>query len=136
MFSSGFAEIVLIVPDVRTSAAFYRDVVGLIPETEPDDAWAWFWMGPPGQNQRLALHRGPLLFEEHSPQAAGARWGPIHFALEVPRARLDGALAHLRAKQIALYGPIELNWMQAISWYFYDPDGNLLEFWSRGPDAP
>jgi catechol 2,3-dioxygenase-like lactoylglutathione lyase family enzyme len=29
-----------------------------------------------------------------------------------------------------VYGPVELEWMNAESYYFYDPDGNLLEFWS------
>jgi hypothetical protein len=25
------------------------------------------------------------------------------------------------------------NWMNASSYHFYDPDGNLLEFWSPEP---
>ena len=39
MFSTELAEIVLIVEDVERSARFYRDVVGLVPENEPDDGW-------------------------------------------------------------------------------------------------
>ena len=35
-FSAGLAELVLIVQDVPSAARFYRDVVGLVPETEPD----------------------------------------------------------------------------------------------------
>jgi len=31
---------------------------------------------------------------------------------------------------------VELEWMNAQSWYFYDPDGNLLEFWSPQAEAP
>ena len=27
-------------------------------------------------------------------------------------------------------GPVEFDWLQARSYYFYDLDGNLLEFWS------
>jgi catechol-2,3-dioxygenase len=30
-----------------------------------------------------------------------------------------------------VYGPVRLDWMSADSYYFYDPDGNLLEWWSR-----
>jgi catechol 2,3-dioxygenase-like lactoylglutathione lyase family enzyme len=41
MFSTELAEIVLIVEDVERSARFYRDVVGLEPENEPDDGAAW-----------------------------------------------------------------------------------------------
>ncbi len=60
----------------------------------------------------------------------------MHFALEVPRARLDGALAHGRATQLAVYGPTAFSWMQAVSWYCSDPDGNLVGFSSPNPDAP
>ena len=132
-FSRGFAEIVLIVQDVPAAARFYRDVIGLTPETEPTETWAWFWVGHPGQPQRLALHRGPLLFEEHSPHPPGARWGPIHFALQVGRADLEAAAARARASGIQVHGPTRFDWMKATSYYCYDPDGNLLEWWSPDP---
>jgi catechol-2,3-dioxygenase len=121
----------LIVADVPSSARFYRDLVGLIPETEPSSAWAWFSCGRP--NQRLALHAGPLLFEEHSPHPPGRRFGPVHFALETPRADLSAAVARLKAAGVAVHGPTRLERMRAESVYFYDPDGNLVEFWSPDP---
>jgi catechol 2,3-dioxygenase-like lactoylglutathione lyase family enzyme len=31
---------------------------------------------------------------------------------------------------VEVYGPEQLDWMNAQAYYFYDPDGNLLEFWS------
>jgi catechol-2,3-dioxygenase len=130
MFSVGLAEIVLIVEDVKTSARFYHDVVGLMPETEPDDEWAWFWAGAPGEAQRVALHKGSLLFDEMSPLPEGERWGQVHYAFNVPREKLDAAVAHVRANGVDVYGPVYFEWMQATSFYFYDPDGNLLEFWS------
>ena len=89
MFSTELAEIVLIVEDVKRSARFYRDVVGLVPENEPDDGWAWFWAGEPGQAQRVALRKGPLLFEEESPLPEGERWGRVHYAFNVPREKLE-----------------------------------------------
>ena len=98
MFSTELAEIVLIVEDVERSARFYREVVGLTPENKPENGWAWFWAGEPGHAQRLALHKGPLLFEGQE-----------------------------------IYGPVYFDWMEALSYYFYDPDGNLLEFWSPDP---
>jgi catechol 2,3-dioxygenase-like lactoylglutathione lyase family enzyme len=55
-FSSGLSEIVLIVSDVPNMARFYRDVVGLEPETDPDDGWAWFWAGEAGQPQVYEAH--------------------------------------------------------------------------------
>src|SRR4051812_46055869 len=69
MYSTGLAELVLIVKDVRTAVRFYRD--GLTPETEADGAWAWFWAwfwaGPPGHPQRVALPKGTLLLEQQPP---------------------------------------------------------------------
>jgi catechol-2,3-dioxygenase len=133
MFSAGLAEIVLIVNDVRAAARFYQDVVGLAPETEADDAWAWFWAGEPGQAQRVALHKGTLLFEDQSPLPTGERWGQVHYAFNVPRGRLAAAVAHVREHGVEVYGPVHFEWMSATSYYFYDPDGNLLELWSPDP---
>ena len=33
-------------------------------------------------------------------------------------------------RRVEVFGPVELEWRNARSYYFYDPDGNLLEFWS------
>ena len=115
------------------SARFYREVVGLEPDGEADESWAWFWAGEPGEPQRLAVARGPLLFEEHSPLPEGERFGQVHFAVRVPRERLESAVARVRGHGVEVYGPKRFDWMAAEAWYFYDPDGNLLEFWS--PDA-
>lgn len=130
MFSNGLAEIVLVVDDVERSAHFYAEVVGLTPESPARDGWAWFWAGEPGRMQRLALRKGPLLFEEHSPLPEGKRWGRVHYALVVPHEKLEAAVEHLRGNGVEVYGPTYFDWMRATSYYFYDPDGNLLEFWS------
>jgi catechol 2,3-dioxygenase-like lactoylglutathione lyase family enzyme len=130
MFSNGFSELVLIVNDVLEAAAFYRDVVGLVPETEADADWAWFWAGEVGTPQRIALHAGPLLFEEYSPFPAGQRWGHVHFALNVSSDKLEAASSHVRSQGVQVHGPQRFPWMHATSFYFYDLDGNLIEFWS------
>jgi len=125
--------LVLIVEDVPAAARFYEDVVGLTLEHETSDEWAWFWAGRPGEPQRVALHRGPLLFEEHSPLPAGERFGRVHFAFDVARAELDDAVDRVRRAGVDVYGPVDFEWMSALAYYFYDPDGNLLEFWSPNP---
>ena len=130
MTSRGFAELVLIVQDVPAAAGFYRDVVGLVPEHETSDEWAWFWAGEPGTPQRIALHRGSLLFEELSPFPEGERFGRVHFAFDVAREDLDESVERVRRASVEVYGPVDFDWMQARSYYFYDLDGNLLEFWS------
>ena len=131
MYSSGISELVLVVKDVLSSARFYEEVVGLMPEKEVDDEWAWFWAGTPGEAQRIALRKGPLLFEQHSPRPEGERWGAVHYAFEVAQDRLDDAVEHVRRKGVEVYGPVNLDWMDAISYYFFDPDANLIEWWSR-----
>lgn len=134
------AELVLMVRDVPTAAAFYRDVVGLTLERPFDDAWAWFTINEPGDSerpQRLALTTGPLLFEAHSPHAPGQRFGSIHFALGVDEASLRRALRRLRDHGVDVHGPTRLEWMKATAHYFYDPDGNLVEYWTAddGPSS-
>lgn len=137
MSSRGFAELVLIVDDVPRAARFYEDVVGLELEHATADEWAWFWAGKRGEAQRIALHNGPLLFEEHSPYPAGERFGRVHFAFDVARPDLDAALERVRSAGVEVYGPVDFpEPFNARSYYFYDPDGNLLEFFSPQADAP
>jgi catechol 2,3-dioxygenase-like lactoylglutathione lyase family enzyme len=134
MSSRGLAELVLIVDDLPQAASFYKDVVGLELEHETSDEWAWFWAGRPGVPQRIALHRGSLLFEEHSPLPEGERFGRAHFAFEVARTDLEESVQRVKRAGLDVYGPVDFDWMNARSYYFYDPDGNLLEFWSPDPD--
>ena len=138
MSSGGLIELVLIVEDVPKAARFYRDVVGLEPEHETSDEWAWFWAGRPEDRQRIALHRGSLLFEEHSPYPEGERFGRVHYAFDVAPADLDAALERVRSAGVEVYGPVDFDDpFNARSYYFYDPDGNLLEFFSPyQADAP
>jgi catechol 2,3-dioxygenase-like lactoylglutathione lyase family enzyme len=129
MSSRGFSEIVLIVKDVPKAAEFYEHVVGLELDHHTGE-WAWFFAGSDDRKQRLAVHRGPLMFEQHSPHPEGERFGQVHFAFDVPRDELEAAVGRVRSAGVDVYGPVELEWMNAQSYYFYDPDGNLLEFWS------
>ena len=129
MHVKSFSEIVLIVKDIPKSKKFYTNVVGLQIE-KADEDWVWFFVGEQEQKQRLAIHKGSLLFEEKSPLPEGKRWGQIHFAFEVDRNKLVEAVEKVRTSGIEVYGPTEFKWMKATSYYFYDPDGNLVEYWS------
>ncbi len=120
MSSRGLAELVLIVEDVPKASRFYQDVVGLTLEHETSDEWAWFWAGEPGNAQRIALHRGTLLFEEHSPFPEGHRFGTVHFAFEIARTELEEAVQRVKKAGVDVYGPVDFDWMSARSYYFYD----------------
>jgi catechol 2,3-dioxygenase-like lactoylglutathione lyase family enzyme len=128
----GFSEIVLIVKDIPKSKKFYEDVVDLTVESYDKD-WVWFYVGDKNGNQRLAIHKGKLLFEEKSPLPEGKRWGQVHYAFEVGRNDLEKAVTRVKDTGVEVYGPQQFKWMSAISYYFYDPDGNLIEYWS--PDS-
>lgn len=127
-------EIVLVVKDIAQSARFYRDAVGLEPINDPSDEWASFWVGDKGDNKWLGLRKGTLLFEEHSPRPEGKRFGPVHFALKLPDRERATALERLKSHGVTILGPQE--WpsgrFQGCSFYFYDPDDNLVEFWFPG----
>jgi hypothetical protein len=113
--SQGFAEILLIVKNVHQAAQFYTEVVGLVPARPANAEWAWFWSGEPGVTQRLGLHRGELLFEEHSPLSPGTRFGRVHFAFSVRRVQLEEAVEKVRSAGIMVYGPVQFKWMNALS---------------------
>ena len=123
------SELVLIGKDIKQSGEFYKDIVGLSVEKSSVD-WVWFYIGSPESKQRLALHRGKLLFEEKSPLPEGKRFGQIHFAFEVEKSNLDKAIEKVRNNGIEVFGPQRFDWMNAVSYYFYDLDGNLIEYWS------
>ncbi len=144
MFSVGLSEIVLPVKDVKNEARFYQEVVGLTPDAAVSswkgarDEWAWFWAGEPGKRQRVALLKSSLATERFlikgvSDFPSERRWGRIHFAFEIPRDRIDDAVRHVRSAGVVVEGPVRLEWMKAIAHYFYDLDGNLLEWWSPDP---
>ena len=144
MFSIGLSEIVLPVKDVKSAARFYQEVVGLIPDAAVSswkgahEEWAWFWAGEPGKRQRVALLKSShanerFVIEGVSDFPNERRWGQIHFAFEIPRDRIDDAVRHVRSAGVVVEGPVRLEWMKAIAHYFYDLDGNLLEWWSPDP---
>jgi catechol 2,3-dioxygenase-like lactoylglutathione lyase family enzyme len=70
------------------------------------------------------------MFEGQSPHPEGERFGQVHFAFEVSREDVDADVERVRSAGVDVFGPVELDWMDALAYYFYDLDGNLLEFWS------
>jgi catechol 2,3-dioxygenase-like lactoylglutathione lyase family enzyme len=117
------------VADVETSAAFYRDVLGLeqLPRPAFSFPGAWFSLGP-GQ----ALH---LIGERDQPVHSHRRG--THFALRVDSIR--AAEANLQAQGIEIFGPKQ---RPDGAWQIFlqDPDGHVVELCDLStveqPDEP
>jgi glyoxylase I family protein len=119
---SGISEVILVVKDAARSLAFYRDVVGLEVEDATNPKFVWLWAGPAGRARRIGITDRPLSF------GAAHCGGPQHFALGVPRARIETLKSALEARDVEVEGPIEFRFWDARSIYFSDPDGNRVEF--------
>jgi lactoylglutathione lyase len=124
----------LTVSDLEASIEFYRDRVGLaLAHVMPTRQAAFFWVGSRGTTM-LGLWAGGS-----APQKT-----TTHIAFV---ARRDDVVAASRALQSAGITPLDfdgrptdepvvLAWMPAVSIYFHDPDGHLLEYIAMLPEDP
>ncbi|HEU4785959.1 MAG TPA: VOC family protein [Gemmatimonadaceae bacterium] len=124
----------LTVSDLDTAIEFYRDRLGLrVALLVPARQAAFFWIGTAG-NAMLGLW------------AAGS--GPQRMTLHIAfRASVADVIAAPRALRSAGITPLDfdghptddavvLAWMPAVSVFFHDPDGNLLEYIAMLPHEP
>jgi lactoylglutathione lyase len=124
----------LTVSDMDRSVAFYRDVVGLQPaHSLPAGQAAFFWIGAPG-NAMLGLWLAGL----------GPQRITMHIAFRVSVAEVVAAPEILRSAGVTPLDfdaqptdePVVIAWMPAVSVFFRDPDGHLLEYIAMLPGAP
>jgi len=131
---TGLFETHLTVADLSLSMAFYGDVLGLQLAREfPERKVAFYWIGGPGKAMLGLWEVGtaPLQMKLH-----------LAFAVDLPA--LLQAPARLRSAGISprdfsgkpAEEPVVLAWMPAAAVYFYDPDGNQLEFLCMLNDRP
>lgn len=111
----GLYEIAIRVKDLRRAEAFYRDVLGL-EEGLRDERRNWLFLWLRGRTGMVVL------------QEDKAEWPLQHFAFTVDESEMSRAAAMLQEKGIAVAEPVHHEWMDAVSLYFEDPDGNDLEF--------
>jgi lactoylglutathione lyase len=131
---SGLFETHLTVARLEPAVDFYRDVVGLeLAATFPERRVAFFWIGGRG-NAMLGLWEAGT-----APNAMH-----LHLAFACDADDVLAAPAKLRASGVEPLGidrepvdePVVLGWMPALSLYFHDPDGNLLEYLAMLPEPP
>ena len=133
----GIFEVQLVTRQLDRLAEFYRDVLEL-------DVTVW---DLERGRVHFGLARGQLIVAGAEGEEAAPAWpglpppllvgtdergptpavhGPVHFALEVPRARLFEEAERLRREGLDVRGPFR--WPDGYqSVYFHDPDGNVVE---------
>lgn len=130
----GLFETHLTVRNLTTSIAFYQDVVGLsVAHNLPERRVAFFWIGERGQSM--------LGLWEVGDAPNGMR---LHLAFTSTIEQVLTAPSALKALGVVpkgFYGepveePVVIGWMPAISLYFTDPDGHLLEYLAMLPHQP
>lgn len=121
------------VSDLERSMAFYESILGLELGTKEEvRRIAFYWIGG-----RMKTMLG-LWEKRHTPIPSR------HIAFEVELDALGPAIERLNSLGIAtkdFFGrvsedPTVLAWMPAVSIYFDDPDGHLLELIARIPGDP
>ncbi len=121
----GLDHLVLTVRDVARSRDWYRQTLGMRPQTFGDGRQALLF-GPPGAEQKINLHPAEAPF---SPHAAHPTPGSADLCLRIA-GPLEAALAHLAACGVPLLeGPVTRSGARGPlrSLYLRDPDGNLIE---------
>jgi len=130
----GLYETHLTVADLARSIAFYRDVVGLeFAQAFAARRIAFFWIDDrkTGMLGLWETGSGPLRMR-------------LHLAFRMNLAGLLGSAAVLRQHGVTpldFHGrpsqePDVIGWVPAVSQYFTDPDGHLIEFICILDDAP
>lgn len=130
----GLFEAHLTVKDLQRSMSFFGDALGLeLAQALPERKVAFYWIGRRG-NSMLGLWEA----------GTGPQRLSLHVAFNVDLDNLLQAAGRLREANIVPLNfageptdePVVFAWMPAASLFFYDPDGNLLEFLSMLPDTP
>jgi catechol-2,3-dioxygenase len=111
----GIFEVAIKVKDLDVSAKFYQDVIGfkkgLYDQTR---RWLFLWVG---------TNNGMLVLQEDK-----ENFSRQHFAFAVQESDLNSLKEILEKSNVLVEGPVSLDWMNAVSLYFADPDGHDVEF--------
>ena len=124
----------LIVADLDTSIAFYRDRLGFeLAQIIPARQAAFFWIGSRG-NTMLGLWAGGSAPQKTTTHIAFA--ATLDDVMAAPGALRRAGITPLDFDGHPTDEPIVLAWMPAASIYFHDPDGHLLEYIAMLADDP
>ena len=117
----GIDHIVLTVQNIDASVQFYESVLGMTKVRFGDDRIALKF-----GNAKINLHQ---LGHEFEPKAKTPKPGSADLCL-ITETRIEEAIAHVRGAGVEiLAGPVQRTGAMGpiSSFYFRDPDGNLIE---------
>ena len=122
---TGVLETVLYVTDLDRSERFYSDVLGFrLLSREPGRSL--FYRA--GTSVLLLFNATVTLRPDLNPPPHGAT-GSVHTCFLATETDYERWKDYLRSRGVTILS--ELNWHPGRSFYFHDPDGNLLEIANR-----
>lgn len=129
---TGIAEIALRVHDLDLMRRFYEQVIGLevLRDNEHSDGTAIFFAVGAG-NHHLALFPEKLTgwyTRDKSPQIDPKLTTLSHFALSIALDDFESEKKRIEQLGIEIVHCRHLDWMHSWMFYFFDPEGNLIEF--------
>ncbi|WP_211747047.1 VOC family protein [Paenibacillus sp. Marseille-Q4541] len=125
----GLFETHLNVSDLKRSAAFYEEIIGLELAHTDSRGVRFYWIGGRGTAMLGLWEKKPHEIYRQ------------HFAFEVPLPKFTETLTELSQKGLQLDNfvsdgtgrPFVFGWMPAVSMYAEDPDGHSIEWLSMLP---
>jgi len=129
---TGITEIALRVHDLDLMRRFYEQVIGLevLGENEPSDGTAIFFAVGAGNNH-LALFPEKLTgwyTRDKSPQIDPKLTTLSHFALSIALDDFESEMKRIEQLGIEIVESRTMSWLHCRMFYFFDPEGNLIEF--------
>jgi catechol 2,3-dioxygenase-like lactoylglutathione lyase family enzyme len=117
---TGILETVLYVADLERAERFYRDVMALTQIGKEPDRHVFFRVGT---GVLLIFHAARTRRSEHLPPHGAD--GEIHVCFTVDPTEYEAWKRRIQDHRIPIQK--EITWPVGRSFYFRDPDGNLLE---------
>ena len=129
---TGIAEIALRVHDLDLMRRFYEQVIGLevLRDNEHSDGTAIFFAVGAG-NHHLALFPEKLTgwyTRDKSPQIDPKLTTLSHFALSIALDDFESEMKRIEQLGIEIVESRTSSWLHCRMFYFFDPEGNLIEF--------
>jgi lactoylglutathione lyase len=116
-------EVAVKVQHLPVSSMFYKAALGFTEGLhDKKRRWLFLWVG---------RRQGMVVLQEDQ-----GRWLRQHIAFRVRESDLPRLKAQLESHNVVVEGPVPLDWMNALSLYFSDPDGHQLELCALSSAEP